>query len=92
MGHVDPNSKNMLNKLTLERAAYSLMLRIHNSNKLLIDNQDLVSFPLFIHIFYSNLLKISTSFLTKLFRENDHFRRISVIYGINERMHFFFLF
>uniref|UniRef100_A0A915MWG4 Nuclear pore complex protein n=1 Tax=Meloidogyne javanica TaxID=6303 RepID=A0A915MWG4_MELJA len=71
--HIDPHSKILLNQLTLERASYALILRMHDSEKLLNDNQVLVS----------------TSILTKLFRESEQFRRISTLLLWNEECSLF---
>lgn len=40
--HIDSHSKIILNQLTLERASYTLMLRMYDSEKLLKDDQILV--------------------------------------------------
>lgn len=71
--NIDPHSKILLNQLTLERASYTLILRMYDSEKLLNDNQILVS----------------TSVLTKLFREHDQFRRISTLLLWNEECSLF---
>ncbi|KAF7640025.1 hypothetical protein Mgra_00000470, partial [Meloidogyne graminicola] len=71
--NIDQHSKLLLNQLTLERASYALMLRMYESEKLLKENQIL----------------ISTSILTKLFRENEQFRRISTLLLWNEECSLF---
>uniref|UniRef100_A0A914I9N5 Nuclear pore complex protein n=1 Tax=Globodera rostochiensis TaxID=31243 RepID=A0A914I9N5_GLORO len=60
---IDPNSKAMMTQLSLERSAYALVLKMAHSNRLLNDNQN----------------RVSSSFLTKLFRESDQFRRVSTL-------------
>ncbi|KAL3089400.1 hypothetical protein niasHT_030267 [Heterodera trifolii] len=62
-GPIDPHSDAMMDKLSLERSAYALMLKMAHSNQLINDNEQMVS----------------TSFLTNLFRLNDQFRRISTL-------------